>query len=78
MEGLCEEVTLRRDMKDEKEPIRNSIGGTGNSTCKAPDMGPSLVGVTSRVRWGDREDAKSVDLKATAVVRWEGWVQVTL
>lgn len=26
--------------------------------CKAPDMGPSLVGLRSGVRWGGSEDGK--------------------
>ena len=53
MEGLSEEVTFRQDANDEKEPIRNSIGGPGNNLCKAPDMGPSVVGVRTRVTRGD-------------------------
>lgn len=44
------------------------MGGTGNSMCKASDMGPSLVGVRNRVTWRHRGDVKSVARKAAVAV----------
>lgn len=34
VEGLSEEVTFRRDLKDGKEPVRNSIEARGTACAK--------------------------------------------